>query len=127
MDNNILVFRLIYSVKSPVQLIVFEDMKASGYHNVVRSSGFDEAHCDLVMDTLGQMHAASMVLAEQDSHAMDQYSFGVLRPGRKPDALFDFVFVKGFNMLMEMAANWPGYEDVVQRMLPLKVNRKSSG
>lgn len=57
--------RCFYSIKQPVQLIVFEDLKSLGYQMADRQSGIDEKHCRLVLSKLGRFHAASIVLAEK--------------------------------------------------------------
>lgn len=64
LDGEYMCARCFYAVKSPVQLIVFEDLKALGFQMADRQSGIDEAHCKLVLGKLGRFHAASIVLDE---------------------------------------------------------------
>lgn len=62
-DNFFL--RCFYAVKEPIQIIVFEDLKELGYVMGDRTSGIDEEHCKLVMNKLGRLHAASLMLADK--------------------------------------------------------------
>lgn len=64
LDGEYMCARCFYSAKTPVQLIVFEDLKALGFQMADRHSGIDEAHCRLVLSKLGRFHAASMILTE---------------------------------------------------------------
>lgn len=57
--------RCFYAIKEPVQLIVFEDLKALGFQMADRQSGIDESHCKLVLSKLGRFHAASVILSEK--------------------------------------------------------------
>lgn len=114
--------KLYYAVKEPVMLIVFEDLKASGFRNANRMSGIDEKHCDLVISLLGKLHAASMVLADRDVHAMEQYQFGLVYPGCKPDPVFDGLFVQGLKTVIDLSEEWSGFEEVMKRVKPLLVS-----
>lgn len=114
--------KMYYAVKSPVMLIVFEDLKAAGFRNADRTSGIDETHCEIVINLLGKLHAASMVLAEQDAHAMEQYQFGLIFPGCKPDPVFDSLFVQGLRTVIELSEEWAGFEEPMKRIKPLLVS-----
>lgn len=64
LDGEYMCARCFYAVKEPVQLIVFEDLKALGFQMADRQSGIDESHCKLVLSKLGRFHAASIILNE---------------------------------------------------------------
>ncbi len=64
LDDEYMCARCFYAIKEPVQLIVFEDLKALGFQMADRQSGIDEAHCKLVLSKLGRFHAASIILSE---------------------------------------------------------------
>lgn len=57
--------RYYYSVKGPVQTIVFNDLKVDGFRTASREAGLDWAHASLILQQLGKFHATSMVLAKK--------------------------------------------------------------
>lgn len=57
--------RYYYSVKGPVQTIVFNDLKEDGFRTASRETGLDWAHASLILQQLGKFHATSMVLAKK--------------------------------------------------------------
>ena len=62
---NIVSSRCFYATAEPIQILVFEDLKALGYEMADRQNGIDEEHCNLVMNKLGKFHASSMLLFQQ--------------------------------------------------------------
>lgn len=58
---------LLYALKSPVQTIVFNDLKVDGFQVASRQDGLDWNHCELILQQLGKFHAASMVMAKKVS------------------------------------------------------------
>lgn len=114
--------KLYYAVKEPVMLIVFEDLKASGFKNADRTSGIDETHVKIVIELLGKLHAASVVLADQDAHAMEKYPYGLVPPGAKPNPIFDALLVEGLRTVVELSAEWPELEQTFKRIKPLLVS-----
>jgi len=57
--------RYYHSVKTPVQTIVFSDLKVEGYKVASREAGLDWNHASLILQQLGKFHATSMVLAKK--------------------------------------------------------------
>lgn len=52
-------------VRKPAPTLVFEDLGALKFQLGSREKGLDLEHAELVLQRLGQMHAASMVLFDK--------------------------------------------------------------
>ena len=53
--------------------IVLEDLCAQGFKMAERRQGLDLTHCVLIMRMLAKLHAASVVLHDQDPESMSTY------------------------------------------------------
>ncbi|XP_037932008.1 uncharacterized protein LOC119666802 [Teleopsis dalmanni] len=54
-----------YTIKSPTQTIVFDDLQVDGFKLAARQDGLDWHHSLLLLQQLGKFHATSMVLARK--------------------------------------------------------------
>lgn len=57
--------RIFYSMKSPVNTFVFEDLNALGYKLASRERGLDEIHALMVLKRLAQFHSVSVSVMEK--------------------------------------------------------------
>lgn len=56
-----------YATKAPIRTIVLTDLKTEGFAIASRQEQLDWAHCELILQQLGRLHATSMVLAKRVS------------------------------------------------------------
>nr|XP_043067418.1 uncharacterized protein LOC122321484 [Drosophila bipectinata] len=110
-----------HSIKSPVQTIVFSDLKVEGFKVASRESGLNWNHASLILQQLGKFHATSMVLAEKDPAILKRYTRGMLSEDilMKSDTLEQMFggFLKG---VIKSSASWAGFEKIsanLQRLL----------
>uniref|UniRef100_A0A1B0GL91 CHK kinase-like domain-containing protein n=1 Tax=Lutzomyia longipalpis TaxID=7200 RepID=A0A1B0GL91_LUTLO len=54
-----------------------EDLKELQYQMAQRREGLDFEHCRIALRKLGQMHAASMALVNENLSLMDKFNFGM--------------------------------------------------
>nr|XP_016931440.1 uncharacterized protein LOC108010939 [Drosophila suzukii] len=105
--------RYYHSIKTPVQTIVFSDLKAQGYKVASRESGLDWNHASLILQQLGKFHATSMVLAKKDPSIVKHYTRGMLSEyivmkNDSTEKIFGG-FLKG---LIKCSSAWPGFENI---------------
>lgn len=53
---------------------------------------------------------------------MSKYSFGMIKPTNKRNEVVENIFAKGFDFVIQLVRNWPGYEAIVKKMLPIADN-----
>lgn len=53
---------------------------------------------------------------------MSKYSFGMIKPTIKRNEVVETIFAKGFDLVIQLVRNWPGYEEIVKKMLPIADN-----
>nr|XP_016927954.1 uncharacterized protein LOC108008584 [Drosophila suzukii] len=115
-----------HSVKTPVQTIVFSDLKVEGYKVASREAGLDWNHASLILQQLGKFHATSMVLAKKDPAIAKQYTRGMLSEETlmKSDTFEEMFggFLKG---LIKSSTGWPGFEKITKNLQRLLDNFRS--
>lgn len=89
-----------------------------------RRKGLDEDHCKVVVGKLAKLHAASMALAKLDAKAMDNFSFGLIKPDTN-NLLMVEIFEKGCEILADISARWPQFVDITEKLHILKVINSS--
>ncbi|XP_033149223.1 uncharacterized protein LOC108603861 [Drosophila busckii] len=106
-----------HPIKTPVQTIVFGDLKLQGFRTASREAGLDWEHASLILQQLGKFHATSMVLAKKEPSIVDQYHSGLLSEATllQSDGFSNMFkgFLKG---LIQATARWPGYEHISQHL-----------
>ncbi|ENN77501.1 hypothetical protein YQE_06027, partial [Dendroctonus ponderosae] len=90
----------------PHKIIILEDLTALGFNVLPRHIGFDLEHCFLVVEKLAQMHAASVIMYENDPSLVKLYSEGLY--GNNP-LTRDWV-AAGYKGLIDACSRWPGFE-----------------
>ncbi|XP_016992329.2 uncharacterized protein [Drosophila takahashii] len=115
-----------HSVKTPVQTIVFSDLKVEGYKVASREAGLDWNHASLILQQLGKFHATSMVLAKKDPAIVKQYTRGMLSEDilMKSDT-FEQMFGGFLKGLIKSSAVWPGFENISKNLQRLMDNFRS--
>jgi hypothetical protein len=104
-------------------MLVFQDLNAINYEMADRKAGLDYEHCRLIMHKLGKFHASSMVLAESQPDTMKLYKFGMFNPTtRNNNDHVDKFFNCGLDALIKVAAQWPGYESIVEKLQKIRVS-----
>lgn len=114
--------RCFYATSSPVQLIVFQDLKEIGFVMADRHAGLDDQHCKLVLEKLAKLHASSYALAKIKPNSMDKYSFGLIKPNALDNSLLKAIFEKGLETLADIIKTWPGYERVANKLKTITVS-----
>ncbi|KAH8298382.1 hypothetical protein KR018_012191, partial [Drosophila ironensis] len=115
--------RYYHSVKTPVQTIVFSDLKVEGFKVASREAGLDWNHASLILQQLGKFHATSMVLAKKDPAIVKQYGRGMLSEDilMKSDT-FEHMFGGFLKGLIKSSATWPGFEKISKNLQRLMDN-----
>ncbi|XP_016964700.1 uncharacterized protein LOC108034332 [Drosophila biarmipes] len=115
-----------HSVKTPVQTIVFSDLKVEGYKVASREAGLDWNHASLILQQLGKFHATSMVLAKKDPAIVGKYSRGMLSEDTlmKSDT-FEQMFGGFLKGLVKSSTAWPGFEKITKNLQRLLDNFRS--
>ncbi|XP_034474234.1 uncharacterized protein LOC117781575 [Drosophila innubila] len=106
-----------HSMKTPVQTIVFHDLKVEGFRIASREAGLDWAHASLILQHLGKLHATSMVLAEKDPEIVNKYQSGMLSEATlmKSDT-FENMFNGFLKGLINATDSWKGYEKITKHL-----------
>ncbi|XP_060663986.1 uncharacterized protein LOC132796737 [Drosophila nasuta] len=115
-----------HSIKTPVQTIVFNDLKVDGFKVASRETGLDWDHASLILQQLGKFHATSMVLAQKDPEIVKQYTRGMLSEDTllKSDT-FENMFNGFLKGLIKASATWPGYEKITKHLQRFSDNFRS--
>lgn len=50
---------------------------------------------------------------------MSTYSFGMIKPTNKRNEVIENIFAKGLELVIQLVKNWPGYEVIAKKMLPI--------
>ncbi|XP_013117551.2 uncharacterized protein LOC106094858 [Stomoxys calcitrans] len=105
--------KFFYTTKSPLPIIVFNDLKTEGYQLASRQKGLDWHHSSLVLKQLAKFHATSMVLLKKDPCIAKRFTKGMLCEETilKSDTFFH-MFGGYLNQLIKTSATWPGYENI---------------
>ncbi|ALC38389.1 CG9498 [Drosophila busckii] len=106
-----------HAIKTPVQTIVFGDLKLQGFRTASREAGLDWEHASMILQQLGKFHATSMVLAKKEPSIVQQYHSGMLSEATllQSDGFSNMFkgFLKG---LIQATARWPGYAHISQHL-----------
>ncbi|XP_018800063.1 PREDICTED: uncharacterized protein LOC108975792 [Bactrocera latifrons] len=106
-----------YATKSPINTLVFTDLKNEGFRVAPRQDQLDWAHCELILQQTARLHATSMILAQRDPDTTKRLVDGMLceKSVMKSDC-FKHVFGIILKHLANNAAKWPGFEKIAQKL-----------
>ncbi|XP_065364309.1 uncharacterized protein LOC135957488 [Calliphora vicina] len=106
-----------YATKSPVQTIVFNDLKVDGFTVASRQDGLDWNHSVMILDKLAKFHATSMVLAKKDPAITKRLQKGMLceETVLKTDTFLQ-MFGGYLGQLVKSSSTWPGYENISSKL-----------
>ncbi|KAM7347472.1 uncharacterized protein ACRADG_007038 [Cochliomyia hominivorax] len=106
-----------YATKSPVQTIVFNDLKVDGFTVASRQDGLDWNHSTLILQQLAKFHATSMVLAKKDPAITKRFQKGMLceETVLKTDTFFQ-MFGGYLGQLVKSSSTWPGYQNISNKL-----------
>lgn len=106
-----------YATKAPIRTIVLTDLKTEGFAIASRQEQLDWAHCELILQQLGRLHATSMVLAKRDPDIAKRIVNGMLSKQTilKSDTQKN-IFGGILKHLANHAAEWPGFGKISQKL-----------
>ncbi|KAJ9581046.1 hypothetical protein L9F63_023770 [Diploptera punctata] len=90
------------------EAIMLEDLKKEGFRLAEVSVGLDLEHCMLVMRTIAQYHAASLVLREKILKCLEPFKESLFI--KYPDSVMAQFLATSVRNLAQEVVNWPGYE-----------------
>ncbi|XP_028982318.1 uncharacterized protein LOC107040561 [Diachasma alloeum] len=75
--------KVYYSSIEP-QVIVMEDMTVQGFKNSSRILGLNQEQCLMVLESLADFHAGSVLMNEKNPGSLKQYTRGLVNPDMPP-------------------------------------------
>lgn len=76
-ENYTLSSKCLYASTDPHSVIIFEDLTTVGFQMLPRHVGFDLEHCFKVVEKMAQMHAASVIMYEENPSSVKCYREGL--------------------------------------------------
>ncbi|XP_068083605.1 uncharacterized protein [Anabrus simplex] len=110
--------KCVYHGNDPIQFIVLEDLRHSGFTLAKRYEGLDLTHCTMVLKALARYHAASIGLHNQNPSAVESYNKCFFNEELKDDMIK--FFDNGIRCLSEAASQWPGFEKYACKLKKLE-------
>ncbi|XP_059620995.1 uncharacterized protein LOC132264721 [Phlebotomus argentipes] len=111
------VARFYHSYSEPQSnMIIVQDLKELQYRMADRKEALDYDHCCVALTKLGQMHAASMILTQDNPSLMDNYKFGILHGSENNPGLIQQILGANYPALCKVSKNWVGFEDISQKL-----------
>ncbi|XP_075156629.1 uncharacterized protein LOC142229920 [Haematobia irritans] len=112
-DNDDFGAKCFYTLKKPIQTIIFNDLTVEGYRNASRYTGLDWNHSVMILQKLAKFHATSMVLLKKEPAITKRLTKGMLCEETilKSDTLLH-MFGGYLKQLVKTSSAWPGYEDI---------------
>ncbi|XP_055698644.1 uncharacterized protein LOC129799061 [Phlebotomus papatasi] len=112
--------KLYYTVDlEDAKIVAMEDL-GTNHKMVDRKLLLDFDHCEIVLKKLGQLHGASMVLAEETPSKMDLFTSGLITGSVENPGLAQAALSGNFPMLCETVKTWPGFEKISEKLEKLK-------
>lgn len=113
-----------FHMREPSQIILTEDLIASGFLLKDRRLCLDLDHCNCVLNKLGKFHAASMILAHKEPGILDKFDGGFFphRSQMTKDRYVYDLFQGGLKYLIEVVSEWEGFEKVPAKLERIQVS-----
>jgi Ecdysteroid kinase-like family len=121
LDNEMFNAKCWHAGTDPCKMMILQDLKDLDYALANRKIGLDLAHSRLVLQKIGQFHAASIVLAERQPESMELYKFGILNPERE-NRFYEHFFNESLKSLAKVVAQWPGYDTIAMKLEAMEPN-----
>lgn len=97
-----------YNDVPPNEVLVLEDLRPSGFVLADRFQGFDMEHTTLVLTSLAKLHAASVIINENNPDLMEPFHNSFWKPENFSNAE---KFFKGpLKQYSKAVLNWPEFE-----------------
>ncbi|XP_068085297.1 uncharacterized protein [Anabrus simplex] len=90
-------------------VIMLEDLTASGYKMAKRQNGLDLEHCKMVLKSLATFHAASVAVYSKDPACMESYKEGIFK--EKTREFLGTYFTSSVQALLEEVKTWPDFKE----------------
>ncbi|KAJ3648690.1 hypothetical protein Zmor_020473 [Zophobas morio] len=111
-ENYTLSSKCLYASTDPHSVIIFEDLTTVGFQMLPRHVGFDLEHCFKVVEKMAQMHAASVIMYEENPSSVKCYREGLYADNDTVRA-----WVKaGYSAVIDACSRWPGYEKYAYKL-----------
>ncbi|XP_068083604.1 uncharacterized protein [Anabrus simplex] len=110
--------KCVYHGNDPIQFIVLEDLRHSGFTLAKRHEGMDLMHCTMVVRALARYHAASIGLHNQNPSSVESYNKFVYNQDMKEEMVK--IFETGIRCLSEEVSQWPGFEKYAWKLKKLE-------
>ncbi|XP_055677686.1 uncharacterized protein LOC129786593 [Lutzomyia longipalpis] len=115
--------KFFHSISEPkVKLIASQDLTEINYHMANRHNSLDYDHCCIALAKLGQMHAASMILAKENPSLMDKYNYGIFHGTVGKKSYIESILGPNFLVLCDSAEKWEGFEEISAKLNKMKDN-----
>lgn len=112
--------RLYYTVDlEDAKIVAMEDL-GTNHKMVDRKLLLDYDHCEIVLKKLGELHGASMVLAEENPSKMDIFCSGLITGSVENPGLAQAALSGNFPMLCDTVKTWQGFEHLSEKLEKLK-------
>ncbi|EFA07343.1 uncharacterized protein LOC103314843 [Tribolium castaneum] len=98
--------KCLYACNDPHSVIVLEDLTTLNFEMLPRHIGFDLEHCCKVVEKMAQMHAASVIMYENDPSLVKCYAEGLYADN---EMIREWVSA-GYGALSDACSRWPGFE-----------------
>lgn len=99
------------------EVFVLEDLVEKNFVMADRLKGLDMSHLLMALRKLARMHAASVILHENDSSIFKNHDKGIF--SRKTD-VFNVMFDSLCELFVDEVATWEGYEYYAEKLLKVK-------
>ncbi|XP_059621224.1 uncharacterized protein LOC132264905 [Phlebotomus argentipes] len=109
-DPEIIAPNMIYYSNNP-EIIIIEDIAPKGF--VMRHKPMNFENTKKVIEKLAKFHALSYYMYHDEKKEVDEFKYGLL--GTHSMASMQF-FVEGFMRATRCIKEWPGYEEIAEKM-----------
>ena len=111
--------KCLYTSMDP-ETIVLEDLKKQGFTLATVTHGLDLKHCLLVVRTMAQYHAASMVMRFQNPDLFQTFRENFIT--KNPETGVSAYFISCVRTLKKHVEKWPGYEKYAELLGKIEPN-----